>query len=257
MQLCLRYSRTIYDNRADTIMADDIIDRLLRIQNQDLQITERERELAELPAYEKKIADSLQSVHAAIADVKEKRTTAQLQVKESELEINDARQKMIRLREQQMTLKTNREFRTMEDEIGTAEKLVGQLETQLLENMETVDKLSNEISDLQKELSRAEEKASEEKAGLAARSRQAEEDLDKLRQQRAVAAQTIPKEWLSFYERLFNGKRDRVLVTVDGGICDGCHMKVPPAVTHAARRSEALVTCDFCGRMLYSEKRMA
>ncbi len=237
-------------------MADDIIDRLLRIQDQDLRIVDMERELAALPERGKKLENELNDYHTAITAAQEQRKAAQLDVKRLEMEDQEHRQKISRLREQQMTLKTNREFRTMEEEIAVVQLRLGQLETRLLESMETVDSLSQELDGRKKELKQAEQAIEKEKELLIVRGRQVEEELEELRNQRKIAATSIPATWLSAYDRLFNGKRDRVLVSVENGICGGCHMKLPPAVTHSARRAESMVTCDFCGRMLYSDHRM-
>lgn len=237
-------------------MADDIIDRMLRIQDQDLRIAERELELTAMPERAKELDRRLDAYREAIANARENRTQAQLEVKQLEIEDQDHRQKISRLREQQMTLKTNREFRTMEEEIAVVQRRISQLETRLLEAMETVDQCSRELEARESELARAEKDIEHEKAAFTARERQIEDELETLRHQRTLDARNLPDEWLKPYERLFQGKRDQVLVNVANGVCSGCHMKLPPAVSHAVRRAGSLVTCDFCGRMLYSEHRM-
>ncbi len=237
-------------------MADDIIDRLLRIQDQDLQITGMERELEALPQRDRELDRQLDSFRSAIANAEENRKAAQLDVNQLELDIDDHRQKLLRLREQQMALKTNREFRAMEEEIAVAQLKIGQKETLLLEAMEKVDALGSEIASRKAELAQATESLEAEKSALRSRASELERELEDLRQQRKLMAGTVPAEWLTAYERLFHGKRDSVLVSVENGICGGCHMKLPPAVSHAARRAQSLVTCDFCGRMLYLQERM-
>ncbi len=237
-------------------MADDIIDRLLRIQEQDLQITDKERELEALPQRGKEMESQLDSYRAAIAAAEADRKAAQLEVSQIELDIEDHRQKLLRLREQQMALKTNREFRAMEEEIAVAQLKIEQQETRLLESMEKVDTLGSEIADRKTALSQAAETLEKEKAALASRASELERELEDLRHQRKTIAETVPASWLTAYDRLFQGKRDSVLVSVENGICGGCHMKLPPAVSHAARRADSWVACDFCGRMLYLPERM-
>lgn len=237
-------------------MAYDVIDQLLRIQDLDLRIVQMEQELAAVPTRRDAIEQGLTTFRATIDAGGETRKQAQMDVHKVELDIETQRQKMVRLREQQLTLKTNREFRAMEDEIGKIEAVVGNLETRLLEAMETVDGWTREISADKDELAQAQTRVEREKTDLDARARRLEAELESLRQQRATVTQAIAAPWLSAYERLFAGKRDRVLVAVEKGACGGCHMKLPPAVPHAVRRAEAMVTCDFCGRMLYSPERM-
>lgn len=237
-------------------MADDIIDRMLRIQDQDLRIAERERELTAMPERARELDSRLDSYRDAIAKAREDGTRAQLDVKKLEIEDQEYRQKISHLREQQMTLKTNREFRAMEEEIAVVQRRISQLENRLLEAMETVDQCSREKTARERELNQAGQEIEREKEALTARESQLDKELETLRHQRALDARNLPDEWLKPYERLFSGKRDQVLVSVAKGVCSGCHMKLPPAISHAVRRAGSLVTCDFCGRMLYSDHRM-
>ncbi len=238
-------------------MADDIIDQLLRLQDQDMRIMLRERERDALPNRIKALDNDLESFRAAIAETETKRKHAQLVASQVELDVETQRQKIARLRDQQILLKTNREFRAMEDEINAAQSVISQLETRLLEAMESMDVLSDGIKARTDELRQAEKSIEQQKQSMENRMRDIDRELDELQGRRKIAAQAIPKPWLPSYDRLFKGKQDRVLVSVENGICGGCHMKLPPAVMHAARRSESLVTCDFCGRMLYSPDRMS
>jgi predicted nucleic acid-binding Zn-ribbon protein len=52
------------------------------------------------------------------------------------------------------------------------------------------------------------------------------------------------------YERVA-GKRTRVVVPVIGGVCYGCFVAIPTALSSDAARNEELSFCDSCGRFLY------
>ena len=52
------------------------------------------------------------------------------------------------------------------------------------------------------------------------------------------------------YERVA-GKRTRVVAPVIGGVCYGCFVTVPTALSSDAARNDELGFCDSCGRFLY------
>jgi hypothetical protein len=71
------------------------------------------------------------------------------------------------------------------------------------------------------------------------------------REVRAAATVGIQEQgWLTLYQRVFS-RKDRALVPIEGGVCGGCHMQLPPFVAHAVKNQSALVTCEYCGRLLY------
>ena len=57
-------------------------------------------------------------------------------------------------------------------------------------------------------------------------------------------------EWLDRYDQVF-GRKDKALVPIQDGVCSGCHMKLPPYIIHDAKKRAEMVSCEFCGRLLY------
>jgi predicted nucleic acid-binding Zn-ribbon protein len=74
--------------------------------------------------------------------------------------------------------------------------------------------------------------------------------LQELENRRTGLAKGVNPQHLRVYDRV-RTSRWPVIVKLDGGVCGGCHLTQPPAVSHLLRRNAALVTCQMCGRMLY------
>ena len=49
-------------------------------------------------------------------------------------------------------------------------------------------------------------------------------------------------------------KRPPIVVPLEEGKCQGCHLKVSGEVDSAARKGTELVRCDSCGRILYFDR---
>ena len=57
---------------------------------------------------------------------------------------------------------------------------------------------------------------------------------------------------LERFNRLFTSKGDAAVVALEHDVCAGCHMKVTTATAAAVRAGKEIVSCEQCGRILYS-----
>jgi len=67
----------------------------------------------------------------------------------------------------------------------------------------------------------------------------------------ATARPPVPPAYLKIYDRVAVKPGHPVCVTVNGGRCGGCHLKVPTHIEVMARNGAEIATCDQCGRILY------
>lgn len=77
-----------------------------------------------------------------------------------------------------------------------------------------------------------------------------EEALSTLDKKIAEMESSLEPTVRSRYERLA-GKRSRAVVPVLRGICYGCFVSVPTAVSSDAARNDEIRFCENCGRFLY------
>ena len=60
-------------------------------------------------------------------------------------------------------------------------------------------------------------------------------------------------EIASLYERIVEKKHGLALVKVEGEVCPACQMQLRPQVVNEIKMKEAIIVCDNCSRILYSE----
>ena len=71
-------------------------------------------------------------------------------------------------------------------------------------------------------------------------------------QETVAAARTeVPEPQLRLYDRIASKPGHPVCVTVNGGRCGGCHLKVPTHIEVQAKAGVEITTCDQCGRVVY------
>jgi predicted nucleic acid-binding Zn-ribbon protein len=226
---------------------------LYALQKKDRKLIRMMREIRDIPRrksdIEAQLAGSKQKLEIAL----ESRKHTEASLKELELEVEALNERIIKYKQQQMEAKTNDQYRAFVREIGTVEQEIKALEDKELELMEDLEKGKAIVAE-------CEERLAGEKAGIAselemldARTAELQGQLEKMKADRARAAELCDKTLLRKYTRIMNNKRDFAVVMVESGDhCGGCHMKLPPQVIHDARNPEKIVSCNFCGRIMYN-----
>lgn len=224
---------------------------LLALQETDARIRALQQEIQDIPLRKEQEKGRLKGAQDALPVAQNALRTALAGVSAAEGEVTDRRERIKHLRQQQSTLKTNREFQAMNLEVSTIEGEIEACETRQLARMD-------EVAPARAKLAECERRLQEEQAivdgylkELDARLAEARAELAKAEAERHAAAQLIDPRILLHYGRLL-GKRWPPVVPLEGGtVCGGCHLTQPPSVGHMVRRNTGLVACQMCGRILY------
>jgi predicted nucleic acid-binding Zn-ribbon protein len=227
------------------------IEKLQNVQQYDTRTHDIERELRDIPARKQQEQERLAARRQALAEIQEQLKLKQAEVKKFDVEGGSLRDKIDKLRQQQLQLKTNKEFQAMEAEIKTLQDQISELEDRELLVMEEVDALQGQRRQREQELREEEQTVQADIRVLDERMSGLRTELEQVRADREKAAADVAAEWLSVYERLAVRKEQALVHLEEGGICGGCHMKLPPSAVHDTRKRTAIVTCAYCGRLLY------
>lgn len=228
------------------------IEKLLTLQDIDIRIREIEKEMRDIPDRKEQEQTRLAEHKDALAKAEEDLKLAQANVQKLELESQSWHEKIDKLRQQQLELKTNKEFKAMDHEIASIKGKISGLEDDELVLMEKVEQARVDLKARADALAEEEAAVAADVAVLDERVSGLESELDESRGRREEAAVGIDNEWISYYDRVLSRKKDGALVKLNGGVCGGCHMTLPPAVLNATKRKDEMVRCEYCGRLLYS-----
>jgi len=228
------------------------IEQLLEVQEHDLRIRRIEGELRDIPVRKERERERLHAHTAALKAAEDVVQARQAELKQNELEVLSKKEKIAKLRTQQMGLKTNKEFKTMGSEIEMIEKAIRRDEDRELEIMETIEAARADVAARKKDLEAENAVVQEDVAVLDERIAGLETELRTEQALRDKAKEGVDAVWLRRYESVLNSKRgSAVLVSSEGGVCRGCNMALPPYQQHNARKRVEMVVCSYCGRMLY------
>ncbi|MFA5090455.1 MAG: C4-type zinc ribbon domain-containing protein [Candidatus Omnitrophota bacterium] len=227
------------------------ITNLVRLQSLDGEIYAFKQEKESKPVEIKSLETAFEEKKQHLAALEKQSLDLQKQKKEKDLELATKEDGVKKLQSQLYSLKTNKEYQTMLQQIGDAKADASVIEDKILEFFESMDKIKRDI-DTEKQRLQEEEKAfNEQKKKIEARVKEIDEQLAQLDAQRKQVIPGIEPKMLAQYERILNSRDGLAIVGVKDNSCQGCNMFVPPQVINLIKMYERIITCEVCNRILY------
>ncbi len=233
-------------------MSTPIVQPLLDLQEIDAHLRDLQKELLDIPKRRAEEENRLKDSREIHARASETLKLAQVNVANTEGDIDDRRNLILKLRQQQATLKTNREFAARTTEIGAVESEISGLETRAIAYMEEVGAAKIRLADAEAALAAEQAIVTEAQKELDDRLAEAQAAAAELEARRRDAANLCAPQMLLAYSRLLKARWRPVVPLENGTTCGGCHLTQPPSVAHLVRRNQNLVTCQMCGRILFN-----
>lgn len=226
------------------------VDKLLIVQGHDLKLREYERELKDIPDRKVKEETVLETNRRAVADAETSLKTAQSESKNLDVEVESFKEKINKLRTQQFQIKTNKEFKALEDEIKVYSEKIVSLEDRELVLMQVIEDRTAALAAAKVALVKKQEEVDSLKKQLDVRADSVRAELEGQRAMRSQAASLVDSAWLAEYDRILT-RKEPALVPLEDENCGGCHLKVTPSIVHTAKARMEIVTCNYCGRLVY------
>jgi hypothetical protein len=189
-----------------------------------------------------------------LAVLEKKLADLQKQRKENELELATNAEGVRKLSGQLFSLKTNKEFQTMQQQIADAKADGSVIEEKILISFEESDKVKAEIDAENLKLKDEEKISQQQKKEIELRITQIQDRLNQLNAQRKQSLANIDPKILAEYERILHSRAGLAIVVAKDNSCGGCHMLVPPQVINLIKMYEHIITCEVCNRILYIQE---
>jgi predicted nucleic acid-binding Zn-ribbon protein len=173
--------------------------------------------------------------------------------RDRERDLDAHESQVAKLRSRLSELKTNKEYQAHLFEIEMANKKKGELEEQILASMERLEQLQREAAQQKTAATETERVFAQERAKLEGSAARLQEELTQLESKQTQVAASIDRDLLSRYTKLKMGRKDVAVVPVKNGICGGCRLQLPPQLVAEVKRSNDLLSCSYCHRILYWE----
>ncbi len=227
------------------------LEKLLVLQDRDRKLRQLLQETRDIPARKQLIESRLKANRDALHLAQENLKKNLASIKSVELEIESVKDTIKKYRAQQGQIKSNDQYRALEREIREQMGRVRELEEREIVLMEESETLKKVVAEREAALQQDDSAVQGDLKVLDERMANLQGEIEQARKNREGLTDGIDDAWLSRYSRIFNNKGDYALVPVENGTCGGCHMKVPPQLVQDAKRGDAMVSCSYCGRLLY------
>ena len=150
-------------------------------------------------------------------------------------------------------VKTNKEYQAFLTEIETLKGTNSREEEEILRILEEIDELKKTLSKREKEMAAILAKIEEEKKKLQEKMARGNAIWKKQMERREVVAKRLESKLYKLYNTLKEKRQGVGVVSVKQETCQGCFVHVPPQMFIEVQKTNALIRCPNCNRILYWE----
>ncbi|MCB2202756.1 hypothetical protein KQH56_01995 [bacterium] len=226
---------------------------LYRLQQLDDQLNQANDRLAEIEAAlsdDRRVRKAEKILEKAEEEAREIRIN--LQRIEGDVEAQRIKRKTTQAALFGGKIKNPKELQDLQMESEALKRYISKLEDQQLEAMIANEAAELAVDQAKKVLRQAKGTAVEENAALRGEKTKLEEDVERWSREREAALTAVSADNLSLYKKLIKTKRGVAVASISDGGCSICGQALTPGDLQAVRKSDALVPCPSCGRILFS-----
>jgi len=228
------------------------LEQLIALQNTDTSIRRLQAEIEAIPRRRAEIEKEFDQRAFEIRELEKQRDDARTERARLENETLEQRTKQERAERNLMSSKKQDEYTAAIREADAARKHISQLETQILEKMETFEQAEKQLKEREPETARLQSEMAERVQEFEKQARAQQEQLESSRRERERLVATLPKQMSALYNRISARIRDGIAVAeARNGSCTACFMSLRPQVMAEIRRGDDVIVCDNCNRILY------
>ena len=223
----------------------------------DSKIIKAKNALEDLPQKLEKLEDKFRKTQESIKNINQRLEQNHQKQKKFELDITKNNEDINRYENQQLTVKTNKEYKALNSEITYRKEENAQIEESLIELMEAEMVLEEEAEKFEETLREDRRILEKEKEKIEMEMEKFEKKIEKLDKEKQNLSKEIPESLFKKYQLLLNHKEGKAIASIKNGVCSGCHLKIRPQIIVEISKQDSIITCENCSRILVLYKKSA
>jgi predicted nucleic acid-binding Zn-ribbon protein len=228
------------------------LERLIQLQRLETTIANAKQAFASHP---QRLADAearLASATQALDAVKQRLKDSQEARRALEKDVALYQGRLSKFKDQQSSVKTNREYQALGHEIETAQADLGAVEEKVLERMMEADALAGEIKEAEAVFAAQRKEIDAEKKVLQDELTSVEASLKEATAARESLLKQLDPRLIATFEQVARVRKGiAVTMATRDGLCSVCHVRLRPQVFQLVRQNDSIIQCDSCQRILY------
>jgi uncharacterized protein len=223
---------------------------LEELQQHDARLQEQENTLKALPekldalkANLAKFEAQLERERQTLADTERFRRDLELQLKTDEAAVSRSKTKL-------QQVKTSKDYMAAQREIEATRKLIGEREEELLKLIDALEATRKMVAAHENDVAELRSHVAAEEAVTEGKLAEIRNKIAEERGTRDSLATRVRPDILKKYGTI-RIRRGLAVVPVVKGVCQGCHMAIPPQLFNLLQRGTTVETCPQCNRIVY------
>lgn len=224
---------------------------LIDLQECDSQMVKILNRKKTLPEELEKLDEAFQIFQKDIEQNKRNFKEVKARHVECENKIKKINDSITKTKERLLEVKNNKEYQAMLKENETAEKMRGDVETEIISLLDDMDKLSVLVKKDQETFDEYKKEYDGKKRLIEADLNSIDTDYLSLEQKRAELKDKVSTDLLAKYERVKKANKGIGVSSAWKAVCNGCHMNIPPQLYNELQKTSELISCPNCHRIIY------
>lgn len=228
---------------------------LYRLQQIESQEDEINRLKGELPFEVQDLEDDVEGMETRLRNLVAEVDDLSRKAKSQKDDIESAKQKIAKYEEQQSNVRNNREFESLAKEIDYQKLEIELCEKHIKEYSAVAKTKKKSIEECKANLTDRKIDLENKRAELESIDKETAKEIETLRSRAEEVASGIDERLLSAYRKIRSGMRNGfAVVPVKRDACGGCFNRIPPQRQLDIRMSKKIIICEYCGRILISDR---
>lgn len=192
------------------------------------------------------IKKSINDIYLEIDEIKSKRTKNNIHLAELKSKLEDIAKK-------NKDIQTEKELKALQLEEEIAKEQIS-FANEEIERLDTLASAKEEeLKELQEKLAEEEESIKDIQLAVDNTIEEINKERNVVYQERSELLEKFDNKILTFYEKIKRWAKDSAVVPVKKQACYGCYMKINDKTYAEVIKSEEIINCPHCGRILYKE----
>src|SRR3954454_22298193 len=226
------------------------LEKLIKLELVDREIARLSAEVAALPKRISEIEHQLSDARGKVEQAKHAIKSQEQKRRSLESDIQSHQQKIAKLSDQSVDVKTNEQYRALMHEIEFVQTEIRKAEDKVLEIMEGGELFDRQVKASEGELKTQSAQVDKEKEEARALTAEDEARLKELNQQRSGLRSGIHEDLLGLYDRVLKARKT-ALAEAREQRCTACYVLLRPQKWNEIKAGGEVMTCDSCGRILF------
>ena len=227
---------------------------LLQLQQSDVKVRELEAAMNQLPAKLDPLRRDLAKLQGMLDGERTKLTETETWRKQQQDLIDRERDALKLAQSKLQASKNSKEFGAASREVENKRKSISDREGELKKVTEASSASTTQLEARGKDVDGLRSELANSEAAMADQVAALQSQLAEAKATRDAARAAVDPKWLKVYDSLL-GKRGYSIAPVVKGVCQGCHMALPPQLNNMLAREESMLdSCPRCSRMVYRKE---